>query len=49
MTAEPAEDSVMYFSKAHIETILIGCMDQDGPVHGVSGVARFFHFKTISE
>ena len=28
---------------------MIGCKDQDGPVHGVGDLARFPHFKTTFE
>ena len=36
------------YQKNNLEhiAILIGCMDQDGPVHGVGDLARFSHFKT---
>ena len=49
MTAKPADDFMTYyFSKVQIEAawVLIGCMYQDGPVHGFNGLARFSHFKT---
>ena len=36
----------LFFQKADITWILIGCMDQDGLVHVVGGFARFSHFKT---
>ena len=34
-----------YFSKVQ-KKLGFGCIKQDGLVHGVSGFARFFHFKT---
>ena len=37
---------VLLFQSADIRWVLIGCMDQDGPVHDVGDLARFSHFKT---
>ena len=46
MTAEPADDTdVLLFQSADRSRALISCIEQDGPVHGVGGFARFFHFK----
>ena len=49
LKAEPADDFMTYyFSKVQIEElwVLIGCMNQDGHIHGVSDLSRFSHFKT---
>ena len=37
---------LIFFQSADRSWVLIGCMDQDGPVHGVGDLARFTHFNT---
>ena len=37
---------LILFQNADRSWVLIGCMDQDGPVHGVGDLARFTHFNT---
>ena len=37
---------VLLFQSADRSWVVIGCKNQDGPVHGVSDLARFSHFKT---
>ena len=36
----------LLFKSADRSWVVIGCKDQDGPVHGVGDLARFSHFKT---
>ena len=44
VTVEPAVGIVMYyFCKVQIHA---GCIEQNGPIHGVGGSARFFYFTT---
>ena len=38
---------ISLFQSANRSWILTGSIDQDGPIHGVGGFARFVHFKTI--
>ena len=37
---------VLLFQSADRSWVVIGCKNQDGPVHGVGDLARFSHFKT---
>ena len=37
---------LILFQSADRSYVLIGCMDQDGPVHGVGDLARFTYFNT---
>ena len=38
--------NLILFQSADRSWVLTGCMDQDGPVHGVGDLARFTHFNT---
>ena len=37
---------VLLFQSADRSWVVIGCKNQDGPVHGVGDLTRFSHFKT---
>ena len=37
---------VLFFQSADRSWVLIGCIDQGGPAHGIGGFATFFHLKT---
>ena len=36
----------LLFQSADRSWVLISCIEQDDPVHGVGGFAKFYHFKT---
>jgi hypothetical protein len=49
VTAEPAEDcDVLLFQSADKSWVLIDCMNKDGPVYGVGGLAKCIHFLSKS-
>ena len=41
--------SILFFQIANRSWVLIGFIDQDGPVHGVGGFAKFSPLRPLSD